>query len=176
MIKNAFKPQNQLFTGCTLITLVVVIITIGLFIQVASDAWRIEQSFNHKRDELRKHYALWQDQAITDYNITYTNCNNTFCCQNARMIVRDGVLYSMEPDCTNQASGGYNYYYSDEMARSMDDLYTWAEQQFEWNTDWDSFEISYHPEYHYITALEWSGNSWSVPVSLAYSDFAPQGE
>lgn len=170
-----FQPHNRLFSGCLLITLLIVCLTVSLFTSLAVDAWRVERDFHAKRDELREHYLAWVEQDYRDYNVTYTNCNSNFCCQQARMIVRDQVLDTLEPDCRNtNNSSNFSYYYYDESIRTVNELYSWLDDRFRWDDNWEKLEITYDPEYHYITSIEWIAYPGYPQMTITYADFLPQ--
>lgn len=173
MIRKAFSKQNWLFT-LALVGLAGLMITIGvLLVMVMGRAWAIEHAFTQDRTAFRSHFDAWQNQNVADYTVTYSNCNPQFCCQRAQLIVDKAQRVSLTPACDTTTNTYYGYGL-ESRAMTMSELFVWINDQYNYGGNWDTLKISYHPELHYITHLEYRGWTWGNLITLDYENLRPR--
>lgn len=172
-----FSRQNRLFNCCLIGLAMWGLVTMGLFIVLASQLWEAEQEFRAKQDELRQNQALWQSQNIASYTVQYTNCNGTlFCCTNATLTATDHAIDTL-PACATNSYGifdpatGYwgGYYY----VSSVDDTFLWIAEWMEEYRNRD-MTLRYDPVLGYITYIEVRAYESGPKMVIEYQALARQ--
>lgn len=167
MIATVFQRQNRLFTLLVLGWFPLLLVMLGLFGVAASQIWENERELRELRREFDRHYALWEQQQIQNYTVTYSNTAATSCIK-VTMKVENSFINSTTPTCSNTYYG----YYSHGAVRSMQDLFFWIDT-YAFDSNFETVEIEYHPQLHYVTRLVIDDPYSASTVEIRYEDLRP---
>ncbi|HLA43475.1 MAG TPA: DUF6174 domain-containing protein [Aggregatilineales bacterium] len=165
MWKNVSHRENRCFTIALFGFGLLFMVAFSLFSVVAVRAFKDQQELQTIRDEFDRQHTLWKAQNIQNYRVRYTNCNGLVCCQGVTMTVHDGILQNTQPDCSS--TGGLVGYTGYTSINSMDQMYFWLDDWLRYNED-RRITVSYHPELHYITHLEFVPYGDITPEVISY--------
>jgi hypothetical protein len=172
-----FKRPNRLF-NCALLGLVILATcNLILFVALLGRVWQAERDWQARLDELEHNRILWQTQALSSYQVTYSNCGGgVFCCQSETLTVRDDMVAEL-PTCANNSYGVYNtfsgYWSAYQSVSDVNDTFYWVELWMGENRDLP-LEVDYHPTQGYITLIRLTPDDSGPQVVIEYLDLQAQ--
>jgi len=164
------KKFNCCFGGLLAVVGLLLLAALGMFSVLAGRVYRAEQDLKTAQALFEQHYTQWQAQNIHNYQVTYSHCTSSFCCERAQMRVENSNYFTLVPNCN--PARNTSTYFSHNSVNTLDPTFEWLRDQFQYNRR-RPLEISYHPELHYITRVVFVPWTDADAVTIEYTDLQP---